>query len=352
MATPIQVGGVRPSAPLLLASALLAALLVTLGSTPAAASPPGACRIRNNTSGDVYTRLRQAVRRARPGDRLVVSGTCRGGTFINKDLTIKGRASLRSGRSTLDGGGRARVVTIKPGVRVRMMRLTIQNGRTRRVARGGAISNRGTLKLRDVVVRRSTATDRGGGVFNQGVLDLSGASRITGNAAGTSGGGIYNEGILRVKGTSRISRNRAADGGGIHNVGAARLLGLSRVSRNRSGPIGTGGGVLDRGELTMSGRSSIRRNRAAFGGGVASLGGSMTMNNSSSVSGNRAVQTAGGVIVDSTSTLTMTGSSAIRRNRAARVGGLQGLGTLIGVVCAPHTYANVYWNRPDECALG
>jgi hypothetical protein len=339
----------RPFSAAILTLALLATSGAVLSPAASAASSP-ACRITNKSTAQTFRRLKPAVRRAAPGDRLMVRGTCHGGTFINKDLTIVGVRTRRFGDPVLDGDGRTRVLIIKPGVQVRIWRLTIQDGRAARVPDGGGITNRGTLKLRDVIVRRNTAAGRGGGILNEGMLRIGGASRVKGNTAGGRGGGIHNAGILRLRGTSRVKANLARHGGGIHNAGTVRLLELSRVSYNRTAPLGSGGGVFNSGEVTMNSSSSIWRNRASLAGGVANLGGTLTMNDRSSVSRNRA-QSVGGVLNDADGRLTMAGPSAISRNRANQSGGLRSSGTLIGVWCAPQTSAKVFWNKPDDCDL-
>lgn len=337
----------------LAATFVAVALLSTLvGSLPApvSAASHAACRVTNRSTAQTYPRLKPAVRHARHGDRLTVRGTCPGGTFINKDLTIIGLRTRRFGEPVLEGRGRTRVVIVKPGVVVKIWRLTIQAGRARRFPHGGGITNRGTLKLRDVIVRRNRAAGRGGGILNEGTLRIGGASRIKDNTADGPGGGIYNAGILRLRGTTRVKANTARDGAGIYNTGAARLRELSRVSYNRTARLGSGGGVYNRGDLTMNAQSSVWRNRSAFGGGVANVGGVVTMSDASAISRNRA-QAVGGVASDSDGTLAMSGSAAISRNRANQTGGLRSSGTLVGVSCAPQTYANVYWNKPDDCDL-
>ncbi len=339
----------RRLAATVVAVALLSTSVGALSAPVSAASYP-ACRVTNRSSAQAYPRLKLAVRHARRGDRLTVRGTCPGGTFINKDLTIIGLRTRRFGEPVLDGRGRTRVVIVKPGVVVKIRRLTIQGGRARRVPDGGGITNRGTLKLRDVIVRRNRAAGRGGGYLNEGTLRIGGASRIKGNSADGPGGGIYNAGIVRLRGTTRVKANTARDGAGIYNTGTARLRELSRVSYNRTGRLGAGGGVYNRGDLSMHAQSSVWRNRSAFAGGVANVGGVLTMNDASAITRNRA-QTVGGVANDSDGTVVMSGSAAISRNRANQTGGLRSSGTLIGVSCAPQTYANVYWNKPDDCDL-
>jgi hypothetical protein len=106
----------------------------------------------------------------------------------------------------------------------------------------------------------------------------------------------------------------------------------------------------------MGGKSAIADN-AGTGvcNGRASL---LTMNGSSSIHGNRTNESVGGVSSYS-GILTMTGSSAIYDNHANSTYGTGGVyasvsqtygGALIGVYCAPHTFANVYGNTPKDCA--
>ena len=66
---------------------------------------------------------------AKPGAHLVVKGTCLGGTFIDKSLAIRGVKTRRTGKPILDGHDRARVLTIKPKVKVSIQSLVIRDGK-------------------------------------------------------------------------------------------------------------------------------------------------------------------------------------------------------------------------------
>ena len=112
------------------------------------------------------------------------------------------------------------------------------------------------------------------------------------------------------------------------------------------GPAGRpGAGVNNTGTLTLNDTAAIHHNRV--------LG--PTQNHSPQYPGARG----GGVYNEGT--LTMTDSSRITDNEAQNGGnGVSGLGgglynasggTLVGVNCAPHTYANVYGNTPDDCYI-
>ena len=278
---------------------------------------------------------------------------------------------------------------------------------------GGGIANRGKLTLVDVEVRRSTAGQSGrgggGGVYNTGTLTLRGSTRISGNFApdgggvynsGTllmkgsaaisangaeSGGGVYNEGTITMSGSSSIRTNGGEDAGGVTNLGTLTMGGGSTISGNSGGLKGPGGGVYNgrNATLTMNGRSAIRGNTsvAAGGGGVANEGGIVRMNDeasindntapsgggldtwgkatvtmaeSSTIRGNKAETGPGGGVFVRGGTFKMMSTSSISANTALQSGGglVRTRGTLTGVSCGPHTYANVYGNSPNDCSLG
>jgi hypothetical protein len=219
---------------LLLATAVALALLMASGATKASAALPTACSVKNTDTGRTFARFQQAVKTAKPGASLVVNGTCHGTTVIRISLAIDGEREKRAGRPILDGDAKVKhVLRIRPGVRVTIRGLTIQGGRVRNLY-GAGIINRGTLKLRDVVVRR--------------------------NKSGSYGGGIYNEGTLLLEGASRIRRNRGYASGGLMNAGTARMSDTASIRDNR------GGGVVNRGTLVLNDAASIRDNA---GDGVA-----------------------------------------------------------------------------------
>jgi peptidoglycan/xylan/chitin deacetylase (PgdA/CDA1 family) len=156
--------------------------------------PPTACRVRNGRTGRVHWKLSRAEAAARAGDRLVISGRCRGSTIVRRDLILKGIRITGSGRPTLDGEGEARVLTVQRGLTVVVKDLLIERGRS---DEGGGIRNAGLLRLRDVAVRDNRA-GRGGGIENRppGHLRLLGASIVRDNVARIEGGGIRNLGTM------------------------------------------------------------------------------------------------------------------------------------------------------------
>jgi hypothetical protein len=244
----------------------LALAATLLAATPAAAASPTACRVKNLDTGVTKASLQKAHNAARQGQRLTVRGTCAGITTIRKSLRITGVQTESSGKPILDAKLNGTVVTVRPGVTVTLRGLTIRNGAT--PDQGGGILNGGTLVLRDVVVRASTA-DAGGGVYSvEGTLTLNGSTSIRGNSAGV-GGGVYTYfGTVTMNGSSSVRGNTARfSGGGVLNDGGTfRMQHSSAIRGNTSGEAG--GGVFNAGYLEMTGSSSITHNSAAMDGGI------------------------------------------------------------------------------------
>jgi len=361
---------------LLIAVIVALALMVILGASSATAASPKACRVQNADTGRSYRGLQMAVHAAKPRQRLVVRGTCRGTTYVAKNLTIEGKWTRRHGVPTLDGNRRSRVLLVRPGVRLVIRKLAIQHGRA---GRGAGIYNRGTLTLRDVVVRDCRAANGGGGIYNKGNLRLEGQSRVvrTGGIHGTGSQGVVNTGTLLLTGVSSIQGNSNV---GIFNRGTARLTASSAIWGN------AGGGAENHGTMVLGGYSSIHRNRATRGGGVVNFSpgarlvlndgsricensaslegggvwnayGRVELNGSSKICRNTTLGTGGGVWNDAFKrvALRMTGSSRIYQNAAQSGGGVFTWSplrnaTLIGLRCGG-TLANVYANTPDDCFI-
>ncbi len=357
-----------PAWPLFMAAIIAVALLVTLGATAASAADPAPCAVTNTGSGRTYPRLQQAVDAAKPEARLVVRGTCHGGTFIDKSLVIKGVKTRQTGKTVLDGDGKARLLTIKSKVEVSVRSLVIRNGKATRIPNGGGISNKGKLTLRDVVVRDSLAV-RGGGIYNEGTLRMLGRSVVKDNTGlyptflTAVASGVFNTARLVLDDRTRITSNTG--GSGVLNAGTLVMNGSSNISasdfgRGVSGVTNSGtlvmndassiseqGPVSNSGTLVMNDASSIHHNRitggmsgceTGQGGGVRNTG-SLTLNGSASIHHNSVWggcsysqspapydRARGGGVYNSGS-LTMTGSSRINDNEAMTSGsGVRGLG--------------------------
>lgn len=295
----------------LLTVALLLLLAQMMAVTPAVAAPAKACRVTDLDSAQTYSRLQPAVEAAKPHARLVVRGTCRGGTLIDADLSIVGTPTVRSGKPTLAGTRDGSVLTVQHSAVV-IKNLTVEGGRVQWTApkpryAGGIANLDGTLTLRDVVVRRNRGM-KGGGIYNSGTLMLTGATVVTENRAGRHAA-IHNDGMLIIGGTTRVTRNL----GGIFNRGTLTLRGDSRVDHNRAWQ--GDGAIVNIGSFTMDDASSVRGNGDL---GVDNTG-TLTLNGASSIIGNWNG-------VDTSGTLTMNDRSRISRNA------LSGISNSIGGV--------------------
>ena len=322
--------GVRPSVVLAFIGALVFTGTMLATSMPTAAASPRACRVANLDTGRSTGSLQRAVRDASKGDRLVVRGTCRGVTWIGKDLHIRGVQTATSGRPVLDGANAGTVLKIGARATVSLKDLTIRRGVA---VRGGGIYNRGILVLRDVVVRANTATELGGGIWNHAgaTLRLRGSSVVRGNTSASGGGGIADLGTLALTGSSSVRGNSADEyGGGVHVSYLATM-----VMQDSS---------------AISGNRAVGVNALAARGGGVDTNGTVTMRDSSVISGNSSARLGGGVHLDPMGSLVMRDTSSIHDNEAADGGGVFAFGgSLDGLRMPPDANPNVFANSPDDC---
>lgn len=176
---------------------------------------------------------------------------------------------------------------------------------------GAGIFSSGTL-----TVLRSNISENfgmhGGGIYSTGTLDLSDSSIDSNGAGGLSsaGGGIYNRrsGSATISGSLIINNSvggrDSTKGGGIVNEGAMQISG-SMISANRATAMmdggGAGGGIWNNtdGQLTLD-RSTVSANFASgayigsgLGGGIGNLGQLVVTN--STISGNSTGAEGGGL---------------------------------------------------------
>jgi predicted outer membrane repeat protein len=142
----------------------------------------------------------------------------------------------------------------------------------------------GSASLNDATsVRRNTATNRGGGIYNLDTVSLSGASSVNHNTA-TSGGGVSSLGTFILRNASSITDNSVRNGGGLAASGRIDLGGTSSISHNSAT---NGGGIDNRGVVSLKDSSSVRRNTATItGGGVYNDSGSITVSDADTTSDN------------------------------------------------------------------
>ena len=203
--------------------------------------------------------LRTLINAAAPGDTIVIpAGTivlsgaagedanASGDLDIRKALTIVGAGSaLTAIRNT----GVDRVLDVHGIGSLVLTGVTLGDGAVDALTPGGAVRNRGTLRVVLSVVENSLSGG-GGGIFNDSGASLFVESTtIRGNVAtgiSGAGGGIFNFGFVEVN-DSTISGNKASgtsasnNGGGFENIGRASLTNVTISGNSTSG---LGGGVF------------------------------------------------------------------------------------------------------------
>jgi len=181
--------------------------------------------------------------------------------------------------------------------------------------RGGAIFNEApnTIVIDHCTLSGNMADGSGGGISNEGVLQISN-STLSGNAAATiAGGGIENYGTLTLE-HSTVSDNTAAIGGGVYSVSvqgsgsdATVSVSHSTISGNTAhanDPTpGNGGGIyVYSSVLTVTDSTIALNNAVANGGGIYNDAGTNTNINiySSTIAYNGAASLGGGIFLNGT----------------------------------------------------
>jgi hypothetical protein len=321
-----EVAGMRRAA--LLCGAIVLSATVIVRVAPAAECLMNVVVYDSGDSG-LRGQLRSAIIEVCDGGTIllrpgIVIGLEQGELVIpsGKTLTLINPSRSQSSDVVIDAQSASRVMHIEQGAVVTLERLTIQHGRVG-IDEGGGILNQGTLNLVDSAISGSSAFLRGGGISNEGEVALYATSSISGNSA-TVGGGIFNSGSMTLNDNSSITGNSARGGGGIFNAGSVTLNDSSSISEN-SGASGRGG-IFNSGTVTLNHNSSITGNIAIAGGGISnSSGGSVTLNDSSSIADNSGGLGGG---IDNAGSVTMNDSSSITGNSADEGGGISNSGSV------------------------
>lgn len=214
--------------------------------------------------------LRDAIQSAAPADTIYVTvdGSIQlmdPALEITRDLKILG---INPTNQVLDGGHSVRIFTVRPGAKLTLQNLTLQNGQAPHGIRlpnpiglgsptggegGGAILNQGNLQLLHCVLKDNRAGN-GAGYSGYSFLGNDGAP-------GGPGGAVYNEGEMLVD-QCLFLRNSAGTGG----QGADRVSnGSVAVTSYAGGPGEAGGGLFNAGSAVVR-NSSLVDNRGGPGG--------------------------------------------------------------------------------------
>ena len=170
---------------------------------------------------------------------------------------------------------------------------------------GGGVWNGGTMTVDASTLDGNQATNVGGGAFNYGdnppvnpvlyraTLNLQNGSRVIRNhAGGAGGGGITNEGILNLDSTEVMTNTTRGGGGGLMASGDSdAYLTNATIAGNTSDLLG--GGIEAGVDAYVQGTDiTIRDNRAvSFGGGI--FTGGVTTMKRSTLSGNASAKGGG-----------------------------------------------------------
>ena len=235
------------------------------------------------------------------------------------DLTIQGNGASNT---IIDGGGVDRVFHVCPGGcanTVIFNGVTIQNGKIVDGLGGGIFNYAYPTTVDGSTVISNTAL-YGGGIFNMGTLDITN-STIGGAGAGnrapgnfTAGGGIYSfDDSTTTVDASTVSANTAEAGGGICNNGTLNVQNGSTIGGAGAGNTADwGGGIWNSGTTTVDG-STVSANTAEEDGGGISNNGTLTVRNGSTIGGAGAGNQAtgwGGGIYNTGGTTTVDDSTA------------------------------------------
>ena len=166
---------------------------------------------------------------------------------------------------------------------------------------GGGILNNGRLNLTNVNLSNNTnlgSSDRGGGLLNLGIAELTNCTVANNQSLSSSGGGIGNRGTLTIT-NSTLSENQAGKGGAIYNE-SSLVLKSTLISRNQA--------------------------KAAEGGGIYNTGlgfkpGSI-IDASSLITDNVAAASGGGIYNSSTGSLVLAGTRIVSNTASTFGGGL------------------------------
>ena len=201
------------------------------------------------------------------------------------DVDVYGRMLIvgqGAAATRLNGQSLDRLFHVHPGAQLELRNLALINGR--QIYDGGALLNRGQVRLNQVEVLNSSASayilepvelaGNGGGVANYGEMEIL-RSTFRGNSANGEmswyagyGGAVYNMGQLMVR-DSLFQGNRAADysewgiGGALYNQGTADIARTTFAS-NRVAWSGYGAAIANAGQLrltnsTLSGNTTVEQ---------------------------------------------------------------------------------------------
>ncbi len=208
---------------------------------------------------------------------------------------------------------------VAPQGNLTLENLTLSGGGTWPVFSGGAIYNRGSVRLTNTRLYHNEARLAGGAVYNTGHLVVVDSSLIA-NQAGWRGGAIYNRVSVVVENTI-LEENSARWGGAVYTSGRHAVLDLtgSTIIENQArldgGGIYNSTGTVVSSDTDFGGNHADRRGGALYNGwGVVELRlSTFTLNTSRREGGAIYSDHRGGLVVTDS---TFTGNTSQRQGNA------------------------------------
>lgn len=168
---------------------------------------------------------------------------------------------------------------------------------------GGVVNNSGTTNIYNSVFSNDTATDKGGVIYNTGVL-TSDSSTYSANSA-LSGGAIYNSGTLTLNADTFGGNNTAAGntatnfGGAIYNDTAGSITSSGTTFKYNSAV--SGGAIYNAGNITSTGDTYSNNSASSNGGAIYNYEGTttltdVTMSNNTATTKGGAIYSNGGTV--------------------------------------------------------
>lgn len=188
-------------------------------------SPFGAAAgIFNGPGGDL------TLLHTRVADNIASDGV--GGGLYNSGAALLKSSLVETNGAEFVGGG----IFNAPGATMTLVDSIVRDNFSG--LSGGGIGNEGTLEVRGGTVSDNTAQIFGGGLLNTGEVRLT-ATGVTGNTAAFGwGGGLYNEGTAALRGSSVTGNTAQVEGGGIDNLGVVDLLGTGVTANTPDDCVG------------------------------------------------------------------------------------------------------------------
>jgi hypothetical protein len=252
----------------------------------------------DGSSGNPYKSFHKAYTEASDGDTIDLTGTFDWsnadetgdtpitGYSLSKNLTIRGQGSSQTfiQAASTQGSASSRVFTISSGFTINIKDVNIRYGNLAGVNSGGGIFNEGTLNLENIIVSDNNVQKFGGGIYSTGTIEIE-SSSISSNSAndadgtGGLGGGIYTEAELIIN-NSTISSNSTnsglsfygTKGGGIYST-AQLTITNSTISNNQAinqfeYTLSAGGGIWSNYIISLENVTVVSNTVRGSGGGI------------------------------------------------------------------------------------